>query len=486
MKFSKAFTLLKGLKPKHLKVMQGIIKTHKRNSMKKLFSVLCSNLAEDEPENSFVYRATFGKKYLKKDDYLLRNEYRLLYDWMTKQLCQELSQNSVRLLQFLLHQQIFDLFEDELAYEWKKAVQADDAGALLKLSDINIQYHLTGKAQSLNNAEVTANLAAQRIDFLKTDFLREVRREEIRLKMSERIISAYKPLVHSVPPLGTLDLIDLEKNDLYAQYLTLRSQINFAKGEEKIQLINKILKDEEIIRKYELQPEEALCRFWVNMAQEYYLNFNYIESIKYYKKAEHNFNKLPLHFQETLVLNYTMSLMRNENFEEARDLVHRHTDLMLNSKVLAGRSPFLIAVLHLYNHDADSAEKFVKIEGKKEGSEFNFFMRLVLSAVYYLRGDLDLAVRESINLDQAVNYEMNRDQTLQTKISKPIVSIFRRFYSIVQSETKDKLMGELKTLTEEISDSLISRTDQSPNSVLTQWISKEIAFLVAKKGVRQN
>jgi len=488
MRYSKAFTLMKGLPPKHLKILDGGIKLHKRVSLKKLFSVLYNNLAEDEPEGSFVYKATFGKKYIKKEDYLLRNEYRLLYDWLLEQSCrlnyEKTELNSLTALQFLLQYQLFELFEDELAAEWKNAVQADDVHALSKLSELNIEYHLIGKAQSLGNAEDTANLSIQRLELLKTDFLREIRKEEIRLKMSERIISAYKPMNQSVQPLNAVDLSELERNDLYAQYLTLRSQINFAKGEEKIQLLKKILSDEEVIRKYEPEPEEALCRFWANLAQEYYLTFNFTESVKFYKKAELNFNKLPLHFQETLVLNYILSLMRNENFEEARNLALQHTGLLMKSKILSSRSPFLIAVLHLYARDADGAEKFGKIEGKKEGSEFYFFMRLVLSAVYYLRDDLDLAVRESVNLDQAVNYEMNREQTLQTKISKPIVSVFRRFYSIVQNVTTDKQNNELKVLEAEINSYLVSNSDQSPNSILTQWINKEISFLLSKKGRR--
>lgn len=171
----------------------------------------------------------------------------------------------------------------------------------------------------------------------------------------------------------------------------------------------------------------------------------------------------------------------NEDFKLAEKLAAENSAMMLQSKLLASRSPFLLAVLKLHERDAAAAEKYVNLDNKKEGSEFYYFMRLILSAVYYLRGDIEFAVREAINLDQAVNYELNREQNLQIKISKPIVSVFRKFYSTIQNTTKDQLKKELSVLNQEINASLVSANDQSPNSILTQWINKEVSILMSKK-----
>jgi hypothetical protein len=482
MKNSKAYILLKGIPPKKLKQLSESIKTHKRQSLKKLFHALAGTIKNQEPGTAEIFKTVYGKKYTKQQDYLLRNEYRLLYEWLTDQLCHEQNlsakQRETAQLRFFLQHRMYDLFEEEHKSAWKRAVQNDDEQWLLELSNLNIEYHLTGKTQSLANAETIVELTQQRINLLKTNFLREIRKEEIRLKMGERIISAYKPLNTGSEPLNTISLNELQENDLLAQYLATRAKVNFSKGKEKIELLNSILANEAIIRKYESAPEEALCRFLTNLAQEYYLSSAFTEAVSYYQKAYEHFHAIPLHVQETLVLNYVMALMRNEQFEQARQLALKHQQLLLNSKLLAGRSPFLMAVIYLHVRDADNAEKFVQLEVRKEGTEFYYFMRLVLSAVYYLRGHLDLATREAINIDQAVNYEMNREQTMQTKISKPIVSVFRRFYTIVQSRTKDKRKDELLQLQTEINRSLQANNDQSPNSVLTQWLNKEIDAVV--------
>ncbi|HLP19456.1 MAG TPA: hypothetical protein VK174_04115, partial [Chitinophagales bacterium] len=405
------------------------------------------------------------------------NEYRLLYEFLLKQIIARQSLDkevdTAELLSYLLTINAYELFEDEYNAMWQKAIKQDDIDLLVRLSDLNLTYYLTGKSQSIANAEYLSKLSQQRLSLLQVQFLRNIRKEEIRLKLAERVVSAYKKVVDASTPLNSINLAVLEKNDLYAQYLSMRAQINFAFGEQKIKLLKAIIADEELIKKYEPSAEEALCRFLINLAQEYYLNLNFKDSLVYYKKAYTYFNNVPVSVREVLMINYIMSLMRNGEFDIARQLATANAGLMLNSKVLASRSSFLLAMLNLYARNADAAEQYVKLDSKKDGSEFYYFMRLVLSAAYYLRGDIDLAEREAINLDQAVNYELNRDKNFQTQISKPIISTFRKFYSIVQSR-RISIKKELKKLHSEISGSQNSKSDQSPNSLLVEWLVEQI------------
>lgn len=477
MKNSKAFTLLKGMPDKEVARLKQAIAGHKRKTLIKLFNCLQLAVVDEEPEAALVYKTVFAKAYTKQQDYLLRNEYRLLYDWLLQQIhsARVVTENETDLhtLTYLLANKQYELFEDEFKACWKRAMKEDDVAFLTRLSDLNIQYHFEGKSQSLPNAEESVALSMQRIALLQSEFLRQVRKEEIRLKMSERVVSAYRQLAFT-EPLAMLSLTELEKNDLYAQYLSLRAKINSSKGIEKIELLKGILANEGVIRNYEASPDEALCRFWLNLAQEYYQVSDYKEAITYYAKAEQHLEVLPLPLQESFVLNYIMALMRAESFDEARALADKHAQLMLESKILAGRSPFLLAVLNLYARNAEGAEFYVTLDSKKEGSEFYFFMRLVLSAVYYLRGDIDLAVRESLNVDQAVNYELNREQTLQTRISKPIVTLFRKFYTTLQTTLRQNVAEELDKLLAEINTANSQAGDQSANSILTQWLQREV------------
>lgn len=460
------------------------MKTHKRNSMQQLFKCLHDAPEDLEPEAERVFKATFVAEYSKDKDYLLRNEYRLLFNFMLDHLYdsgkEQQPRDTMFFIEFLLQNHIYELLESELAREWQLAEEQDDLEALLKLSDLRIRYHLKGRPQTQFNAIETAKLSAQRIELLQKIALREIRKEEIRLKFNERIISAYQPLSDPSQALHSIDLGELEKDDRYAQYLSQRARINGAMGEEKIHLLEQVLQDESLIRKYEPDADVALCRFWANLAQEYYIANHFAEAIIYYRKTEAFFAVLPKEVQETLVLNHILTLMRNDEFEYAKQLAETHTDLMLNSRLLASRSPFLIAMLHLYTGNSDEAEKFVALECKKEGSEFYFFMRLVLSAIFYQKGKFDLAEREISNLEQAVNYEMNRDQTVQTRISKQIVSSFKRFYLHIQEKEGKKRDRSLSDLKLGLSESSDTTNDRSPSSILTHWMMREIDGILLK------
>lgn len=476
MKNSKLFTLVSHLPVKDSKVFGEAIAGHKRGSLKKLYNTLLAAGNETEPAATEVYKEVFGKKYTKANDYLLRNEYRLLYDWLQEQIINQPDTSGTGLtvyMRYLLHINAYGLFEDEYSSVWKKAQNDDDIDLLVQLCDLNLQYYLTGKPQTLPNAEMMAQLSQQRIDLLQRQLLRNVRKEEIRLKMAERIITAYRSGDVPTPKLTAINLQLLEDDDLYARYLSRRAQVNFARGNEKINLLKEILDEEQVIHKYEPAPEEAICRFWVNLGQEYYLNMNFAEAVKHYARAYSYWGKVPGAVRETLILNYIMCLMRSENIKLAESLAAEHAALMLNSRILTSRAPFLLAVVNLYARNADAAEKYVDFESKKDGSEFYYFMRLVLSAVYYLRGDTGLALREAINLDQAVNYELQRSKTIQTQISKPIITWFRRYYTLVQSN-KPGMAADLKKLLGDIEQTAVPNNDQSPNSMLTQWLLKEI------------
>ncbi|HLP18979.1 MAG TPA: hypothetical protein VK174_01685, partial [Chitinophagales bacterium] len=65
MKQSKLFSLIKQLPDKDARTMADAIETHKRDSLKKLFSVLSTARRADEPEAADVFKTVFKKKYTK-------------------------------------------------------------------------------------------------------------------------------------------------------------------------------------------------------------------------------------------------------------------------------------------------------------------------------------------------------------------------------------------------------------------------------------
>lgn len=482
MKNSKVFTLLAGLPEKQVKQVANTLKNHKRKTLLALFNALEKAIpAGEEPPSEELYKKVFGKKYEKPKDYLLRNEYRLLYDETIELLIgiyqaeEAESQKAMYFLKNMLHYGIVEIFEDELAAEWKRAEERDDIAQLLVLSDLKLNYLLSGKIQALASTKEIAELSAKRVKLLQQHALREIRKDEVKLKMAERLLGVYQQDYAPSTPLQYIDLAKLEEKDTFAQYLTIRARVNFVSGQQKIDLLLKLFKEPGIIQKYEPSPDEATGRFLVNLAQEYYLLGDHINAIKYYRQATEHIKHFPLTAKEGLAYNYTLALIRNKQFSEAKRLADEHAEVLLNSKMVGGRSPFLFAVLNIFAGNADEAEKYIHLETKKDGSEFYHFMRLCLAIVYYLRKDYDLALRETINLDQAINYELNRDATLQTHISKPIITYLRKFFTIIQSQLPgDELQLAIQKLKQEINGNKPEGDgNQMPDSVLMQWMILE-------------
>jgi hypothetical protein len=489
MKNSKVFTLLAGLPDKQVKQVANTLKNHKRKTLLVLFNALEKAIpAGEEPPSEELYKKVFGKKYEKAKDYLLRNEYRLLYDETIELLIgiyqaeEAESQKAMYFLKNMLHYGIAEIFEDELAAEWKKAEERDDIAHLLVLSDLKLNYLLSGKIQALASTKEIAELSAKRVELWQQHALREIRKDEVKLKMAERLLRVYQQDYTPSQPVQYIDLAKLEETDTFAQYLTIRARVNFVSGQQKIDLLLKLFKEPGIIQKYEPSPGEATGRFLVNLAQEYYLLGDHTNAIKYYRQATEHIKHFPLTAKEGLAYNYTLALIRNKQFSEAKRLADEHAEVLLNSKMVGGRSPFLFAVLNIFAGNADEAEKYIQLETKKDGSEFYHFMRLCLAIVYYLRKDYDLALRESVNLDQAVNYELNREATLQTHISKPIIAYFKKFYTLLQARMPaDELKEALKKLSEDVrGENLENPASQMPDSVLVQWMLLEIDTLLAK------
>jgi transcriptional regulator len=476
MKNSKAFILIQVLTENQRKALSNSLKSHKRDSLKKLFQLLC-NASKDEPEATEVFKKLFKQPYNKAKDYLLRNEYRLLYDYLLSELQKNFieAENEVLLrLRTLLKMKAYDLFEAEYKLEWAAAHKQDNVEQQIAMLDLYNSFLLEGKMQNLHLAQELEAASKQRIQLMTRQMLRNIRKEEIRLKLAERIQSAYHQNFQASQALESIDLLSLEKEDKAAQFYSLRAKANISRGEEKINLLLEILAGEEAINLYEANPKEAQCRFLINVAQEYYLLSNYKKAVHYYEAALSFESAIDDALRAGLVLNFILARMRNAEYDKARILADEYNELLLSSPILVGRSAFLLAVLYLYANQPEQAIQFVNLELKNEGSEFNFFMRLVLSIIYYQRKDKELALRECVNLEQAVNYQLNREHNHQTVYSKQIILCFKRFYTALDNNQKTVRQEEMKRLKTELEESLGKSEAQHPNSVLTQWLLQEL------------
>lgn len=452
---------------------------HKRESVYKLFVTLSKPALKgnNEPTKEATFAAIYAKPYTKEEDYLLRNEYRLLFKEVVRFVSlKEWNRQpehliKIKYLEYLLRTEQYDLLEEEINEAWATAQKNQHLDLLLALYDLRIMLNINGKPQTLAHAEETFALSKERAQMLQIDLLRKLRMEETKMKMTERIVKAYRPAYEPEPFLGHIDLMGLQNHDEFAKHLYKRAQINLLPTEARLDLIKEILAEPEIINKYEAEPEKAFGRFYAILAQEYYIKGDYENSFEYFAQALPLVKALPSNTRDAFVFNYLMAMLKGGQEENAAAVGAKYKDAMFSSPLLKNRAVFLFVMLHLFNKQPDEAEQYIDLESKTDGTEFYYHMRLALSYVYYLRGQLELAERECNNLEQALNYEMRKEGNSQTELNKTLNKMFRRFYAL-RIEGQATGMKELAEPLRELMNSV--RTSHGFDSIFVQLLEREV------------
>ncbi|CAN5431238.1 hypothetical protein BH09BAC1_BH09BAC1_07910 [soil metagenome] len=476
---SKVYRALSHLAKPELEELDKQLSCHKRSSIFQLFTLLKKPAIKQQPEPSKedAFAAVYKKPYTKEEDYLLRNEYRLLFKEVVRFIStQEWNRQpehriKIKYLEYLLQKEQYELLEEEINEALATARKNNNLEFLLALYDMKISYNIHSKPQSLANAEETLALSTERAGMLQTELLQKLRTEEIRIKMCERIVKAYKPHYEPLPFINAIELMPLQHKDVYAQYLYKRAQINLVPPQERIAILKDILSAPHIIEQYELEPQKALARFYVVLAQECYIQGEYQNSFEYFALAMPLMKLLPADTRDAFVYNYLMALLKGGQQEKAATIGAQYKAAMLLSPVLKNRAAFLFVMLYLFNRQPDEAERHIDLESKADGTEFYYHMRLALSYVYYLRGQLELAERECNNLEQALNYELRKEGNSQVALNKTLNKMFRRFYAL---RIEGQATG-MKELAEPLRDLMANiRSTSGFDSVFVQLLEDEI------------
>lgn len=435
---SKTYRVLAQLSKHDIEELEHQLKQGKRESTFLLFGQLKrpAQKGQPEPSKETVYLAVFQKPYAKEEDYLLRNEYRLLF----KEIVRYIGSNEwarqpehvikIKYLEYLLRTEQYELLEEEVNEAWNTAHKNKNVELLLSLYDLKIMLNINAKPQSLAVAEETLALSKERAKLVQRDLLRKLRMEETKTKMAERIIKAYRPDYELEPFYNYIELNPLQEDDEYAQHLYKRAKVNLVPPDERIDLLKDIISETHMVKQYEADPDKSIARFYAIIAQEYYIKGEYKAAFPYFEKAMPLVKQLPSNTRDAFVFNYLMAMLKGGQQAKAATIGKQFKESMFRSPLLRNRVSFLFVMLHLFNREADEAEKYIDLDSKHEGTEFYYHMRLALSFVYYLRGDLELAERECNNLEQALNYELRKEGNSQVELNKALNKMFRKFYAL--------------------------------------------------------
>lgn len=482
----KLYNLVKGISASdRLKLKEHLENTASSDSLK-LFQLFMDGSDEDGSSDKFrdrVFETLYQTKYAKDKDYLLRNEFRILLqklrvaipEVLMKKEVQETVQKSGLYFKWLIKHGFSDLAEEELNELFKKQEKAEDIDGMEITTDFLIDLQIHHKLQTLTAAEKNLDDCKRRIGLLKHKAIIDIRKEEIRLKHLERVMLSFKTDYALAPFTHSISFDDAGSVSSFALYLRERAAANVAMGEEKIFYLKRILDQPELIEKYEDRPKEWFCRIYVNVALEYYLAGNYADAGEYFKLAYALVNEVTGPVREVLIYNYLYCLIKEGNFEVARQLSEIHQSELKKSGILGKKASLVFTMIYLSENHPEKAKKFLDLDEKQNVPEFHYSMRLANAAILYGNGKTEEALRECLNVDQAVNYMLRKDENSQIRLIKDCSTTFSRFFKILLENTDQRMVkDQLKTLLLDLEKIMANEGKASTyGSVLNIWIARE-------------
>lgn len=145
----RAIQLLKVLAPDELHEVKEEIDALNRESLERLFGFLLVRKEEEDPGKEAMFRAAFGRLWSKEEDYLLRNELRLLterlYHLITRRENDEEQKNhpgrnDPLLLRGLLKRRAFRLFDSLYKKLREEALNRHDYRTAHRLNEVRFEY----------------------------------------------------------------------------------------------------------------------------------------------------------------------------------------------------------------------------------------------------------------------------------------------------------------------------------------------------------
>ncbi|MCB0713587.1 MAG: hypothetical protein KDD67_14765 [Ignavibacteriae bacterium] len=450
------------------------IELSERRSLCALFEQLVEGESESV-ENPQLFSLVFGRKWSKKEDYLLRNELRLLsercYELIARRenrrdLEREPGRHNLMLLRGLLNRQAFKVFENLYGKFREDALNRLDYGTVRRLNEVWFDYMVRYREITPAGMQETRELLLENLDHLKRTY-----RNDISENQHRRVVVEQNLLVMGqeteLTEIG-LDL-DFSNHDIeLARFHDAISRAHASRGEERIAHARQGF--EEIRPVADKLPAKALFGYAI-LASVLYAEF-------FYEEAESTFNEgLAFARQHSLdpppemLFNYAGTLMRRESYQNVLDLLDEyHAEFEARPK-LRFRSECFRCFCHIFLGDSVKAFEAIPPDlGQRAESEHNYF-RFIYLILPYMNDDPEGALREVRNF--IVYFNRNKEK-LQFPQEKRMATLYRAFYSTIYNEVdEEKQRKELKKIQKDVQE-FVESEQEYRDYLYVRWLLGEI------------
>ncbi len=498
MKDIKALSFIKSLDQKELNKLEKVLSEHKRDSLYVLGKELSAVAKNDNKEldKEKIFKKVFGKKYSVNQDYLWRNELRLLTDEIIeflmhlsieKQLNNNESFRHYLELKMLFEKNLTDEFEYLYQDYYHKAIQHFDFYYAYEMALLHHHIQVAHfKYDDLEKLESSQKILKDELfsAFYKDVLLRERQYQSVESYTFSRHKKMAGASLHpfSLREGTLLDLTDAETP--VSKYYLLKSKwyleenadANFAIIQQSLETLEQCKEARYYEGRSFYADEKQICLLH---AGNYFMNTARPKDARpYYHEL---FTMLPQKpekmFWRVFVNNYLDMLFELENFTEVVEVTDQFSEFLNRNEQLRKHTPFrkMIALVHL--RQTDTIRNLLPQSFAELDTDEYCFYRSVYSILFFLENDLNSAVREANNLVNSMRTR-NADDSI-----KLIWSFCERYFEILlrYGPFAEKKNDHLKKLSLKISENEKNINRNQPYSMVLSWVKEKVNSKVEKK-----
>lgn len=448
----KASILIQLLTPKERRQLEKtVIKSHKRLGVQKLYQQLKK---KPVPEKEALHRAVFDLPYTPTGDAKLRNELRLLTQAIEGFLVQQqqaappLNSYAARwaLLQLYQERQAVALLEQQWNRLYKTAVDQKEYGQQVELIQFWFDYQRTHVEPSLELFE-SLKVWNQKAQIAA---LAQFEETQARLKVNAAFLerncmvfaSDYTPQLPEPLHERRASL----PNESILEYLEMVAQsfLQIA-GEQRIELLQQsfeLLPELRPYPRYQDLVQRAMLGK-ASIALEYFLKKDYQQADRYYQEALPELDHLAQAQKAAVYFNYLNNLVCLERYQEVLAYCEKEGKALFAGQRFEHRVHYSLAWSHIFLGNYEAAlDQLLSQDIQEHAQNDLVYGRILLSILYSMRGDADLAERELLNLRQKHYYSPFNEAALS--------QVTHMFHRLVQynisppSDKRTKVVQQLK------------------------------------------
>ncbi len=454
----KTIELLNSVPKKKRNEVVDSLKDNKRVSLFHLAKYLVKNLQQHQINKEELYQQVFQEKYLESKDYLLRNELRLLNDYLEDVLIdlqiaitikKDKAQTTQLLLTYYLENQLIELYEKEWKTAFKEATEKENIQQTTFLLEQWVKFVSLNKEVHFDLYHDTACLLHEFFPTIQTNALVPYLKYKETFFLINKILTSVKK--EYIAPILT-ESISIQYPELLGKpvaiYLGIHQASTMA-GESKIKVLEEmIVLLDSILEKNKHQTSylELKVRILSNIGVDFFILNESDKALQYYTKALLVAEKEQLASFTSILFNFLSACIATQQYTLFITYYSKHETLLVKNPSLQHRCKRFYAIALLFLGQPDAAMEAITHDIFERPDNDYYYFRGVYCFIYLLKKDLESAERETQNTIRSLQYnqlESTNFYSFFTLLKKYLLNLYEDDKNKKQSK-QTQILQELE------------------------------------------